>query len=166
MVENEVVLGLGSNLGNREKNIKLAVEEIKKRFQTEVKSSSIYETLPWGFETDNLFLNSCVVFTSSESPKSILEALKWIEIKLGRVKKSQKKEYFSRTIDIDILYVGDLVVNTEDLVIPHPLIYARSFVLTPLSEILPDFLDPVKKQKISTLKSLLNENNDVILYKG
>lgn len=165
MVINDVVLSLGSNLGNREENIDFAVQQLENYFNTEVSSSSIYETQPWGFETENLFLNSCVVFKTSESPETILKVLKEIEIEMGRVKKSQKNEYFSRVIDLDILYVGNQIINTSELVVPHPLLYERSFVLVPLLELLPNFIDPVKKQKISVLKSYLNDHKDVILYR-
>lgn len=165
MVINDVVLSLGSNLGNREENIDFAVQQLENYFNTEVSSSSIYETQPWGFETVSLFLNSCVVFKTSESPETILKVLKEIEIEMGRVKKSQKNKYFSRVIDLDILYVGNQIINTSELVVPHPLLYERSFVLVPLLELLPNFVDPVKKQKISVLKSYLNDHKDVILYR-
>lgn len=163
---NTVVLSLGSNLGDRKNNLELAIGSIEESFMVEGTTSSIYETVPWGFETDELFLNCCMAFESSETPQNILKELKVIEKQLGRVKKSQNNKYFSRLIDIDILYVGDLIVQTEDLVVPHPRLYDRSFVLTPLAELLPDFIDPVRKQRTRELLNTLNDEKEVILYEG
>ena len=160
----QVVLSLGSNIENRQKYLEDAIQEIEKAFDCEVKKSRFYETAPWGFESEVPFLNCCVCFYSSCNPIEVLIVTKKIENKLGRVKKSQINNYESRVIDVDILYVGDEVVKTPELTIPHPLLYARSFVLTPLVEILPGLIDPVKKQTILQLFEQCNDDNRVILY--
>src|SRR5690554_4927247 len=162
----KVILSLGSNLGNRKQFIEDAIDEIEKAFQIKVKKSSLYETLPWGFDAEGLFLNCCVCFYTFCDPNSLLFTLQSIEKKLGRVKKSQKNEYQSRVIDIDILYVGELIVRTDELTLPHPQLYDRSFVLTPLVEICPAFVDPVKKQNITAILETCNDKNSVILYEN
>jgi len=159
-----VILSLGSNIGNRKKFIEDAIIEIENIFQSEVRKSSFYETEPWGFDAEVSFLNCCISFFSSCNPKEILKATQKIEIELGRVKKSKNSNYQPRVIDIDILYVGQLKVNEEDLTIPHPLIYDRSFVLTPLVELYPHLIDPVKKASVSQLFEQCNDDNKVILY--
>src|SRR5690554_4018541 len=108
MKENRrVVLSLGSNIENRQGFLETAIKELESVFNSKISQSQIYETAPWGFESDVPFLNCCVSFYSSCNPKEVLLATKKIEKDLGRVKKSQINEYESRVIDIDILYVGD-----------------------------------------------------------
>lgn len=159
-----VVLSLGSNIGNRKKFIEDAIIEIENVFQSEIKKSSFYETEPWGFDAETPFLNCCISFFSSCNPKEILKTTQKIEIELGRVKKSKNSNYQPRVIDIDILYVGQLIVDEVNLTIPHPLIYDRSFVLIPLVELCPHLIDPVKKTSISQLFERCNDENKVILY--
>ncbi|HLW29543.1 MAG TPA: 2-amino-4-hydroxy-6-hydroxymethyldihydropteridine diphosphokinase [Brumimicrobium sp.] len=165
-VKKKVILSLGGNIENREGYINKAIMEVEKAFKTKVDKSGLYETASWGFEAEFPFLNVCISFYSSCNPKELLNITQNIEKNLGRVKKSQKGEYESRVIDIDILYIEELIINTEKLTVPHPLIYGRNFVLTPLLELCPDFVDPVKKTTIKQLHKSCNDKNKVILYKN
>lgn len=148
----KVFLGLGSNLGNREKNIK----EARKRLQEsgiarETKVSSIYETEPEGVKEQPFFLNGILEVETSLSPRNLLDALQALERQLGR-KKGQK--WGARIIDLDILLYGNLVMKEKDLEIPHPLLAERSFVLTPLAEIAPEIVHPILKKTISDLRDI------------
>lgn len=162
--ENRVVLSLGGNLGDRVAFLRDAIQLLEIEFNTSLIVSSFYETVPWGFESEDLFLNCCAYFSTSKSPQEVLQITKKVEKELGRVKKSQNNRYNSRVIDIDILYHGERIVQDENLRVPHPLLYDRSFVLVPLAEILPDFVDPVEQLSIIELKAFLNDIKDVVLY--
>lgn len=132
-----VYLGLGTNLGDKEANLKLAVEEIDKRVGKVTSLSAFYVTEPWGFSSENSFLNAACAVDTSLSPFEVLSMTQEIERDLGRVKKTVNGNYSDRPIDIDILLYDDLQVNTPELTIPHPLMNQREFVMKPLSEILP-----------------------------
>lgn len=132
-----VYLGLGTNLGDKEANLKLAVEEIDKRVGKVTSLSAFYVTEPWGFSSENSFLNAACAVETSLSPFEVLSMTQEIERDLGRVKKSVNANYSDRPIDIDILLYDDIQVNTPELTIPHPLMHQREFVMKPLSEILP-----------------------------
>lgn len=132
-----VYLGLGTNLGDKEANLKLAVEEIDKRVGKVTSLSAFYVTEPWGFSSENSFLNAACAVETSLSPFEVLSMTQEIERDLGRVKKTVNANYSDRPIDIDILLYDDIQVNTPELTIPHPLMHQREFVMKPLSEILP-----------------------------
>ena len=146
----EIVLGFGSNLGDRASLISEAYSMVEKSIGKLVKKSSIIETKPWGFDSEDLFLNSVACFLTNLSPIECLEEIHTIEKSLGRVRKNIKG-YQSRTIDIDILFYGKEVINESNLVVPHPLIAFRDFVLIPLKEIIPEYEHPVLKQKIKDI---------------
>jgi len=142
--EHRVFLGLGSNLGNREGYIRKAVALIEAYVGTVVRRSSLIETEPWGFESENRFLNGVILCKTALSPRELLKATQRIEKELGRKKKSKclkvnsskcRKTYSDRPIDIDILLYDDLTVDEPDLKIPHPLMHERDFVMIPLNEI-------------------------------
>ncbi|MDD5529419.1 MAG: 2-amino-4-hydroxy-6-hydroxymethyldihydropteridine diphosphokinase [bacterium] len=145
---NKVYLGIGSNLGDRLANIKTAISELTSFIEIE-KSSSIYDTSPWGYKKQPDFLN-CVVYGKTPlTPLELLEKLQSIEKLL---KKDQKKEKFGpRTIDMDILFYNDESLIFPNLVIPHPLLHLRKFVLVPMNELNPGFIHPVLKKTISAL---------------
>jgi len=151
MTEKLLVLQLGSNLGNRSGNLHKARLLIVESIGPLDSVSSIYETAPWGFDSNNRFLNQCITVKSVIDPCSILERIQLIETKLGRHGRSN--EYTDRLIDIDILFYGDMVFSHPDLQIPHSKIQDRRFSLVPLFEILPDFEHPSFRKKISTLLS-------------
>ena len=128
-------LGLGGNLGDRIKNLRSAIELIKKISGVKIlKISSFYETAAWGVENQPDFLNAAVKISSELEPLQLLDALQEIEIKLGRVR---LEHWGARTIDIDILLADDLKINSDRLKIPHPYLFERDFVLIPLAEIFP-----------------------------
>lgn len=160
-----LILSLGSNLGNRGMHIKVAIEMLKDAFQTTILSSSLYESEPWGFETDDWFLNCCVSLKTTIPPKEILEKTQEIERQIGRTSKSLLGVYESRVIDIDLIYYGNRVLETKELTLPHPLLYERSFVLVPLAELHPNFIDPLKNTEVNILKEALNEDKKTLLYK-
>ncbi|MBP3285909.1 MAG: 2-amino-4-hydroxy-6-hydroxymethyldihydropteridine diphosphokinase [Prevotella sp.] len=139
-----VYLGLGSNLGDREENIKRAIALIHERVGEVVRQSSLIETDPWGFESDHPFLNGVILCETVCTPRQVLKATQKIERELGRKKKTTLLSHLSpltsllysdRPIDIDILLYDDLTVNEPDLKIPHPLMHERDFVMIPLNEI-------------------------------
>ena len=137
-----VYLSLGSNLGNRRQLLLDAIEKINKKVGNVVRQSSFYETKPWGFESENLFLNAAVKVTTKLSPTELQEVTQQIEREMGRRKKTTLNSqlltpnYSDRPIDIDILLYDDLHVDLPELKIPHPLMQERDFVLVPLREII------------------------------
>jgi 2-amino-4-hydroxy-6-hydroxymethyldihydropteridine diphosphokinase len=134
----QVYLGLGTNLGDKEANLKAALEEIAKRVGEITSQSAFYASEPWGFESDNSFLNAVCGVCTDLSPEETLRTTQEIERTLGRLKKSVNGVYSDRIIDIDILLFDDLRINTPELTIPHPLMWERDFVKIPLKEIAPD----------------------------
>ncbi|HEX2975522.1 MAG TPA: 2-amino-4-hydroxy-6-hydroxymethyldihydropteridine diphosphokinase [Bacteroidales bacterium] len=157
----KIYLGLGSNLDDREANLTEAVDRIGTIVGNVIRTSSIYETEPWGFTTDEQFLNMVVEAETDLNPADLHEQTKKIETRLGRIKDKEEEEYTSRIIDIDILFYEDVIVNDVDLRIPHPLIEERNFVLVPLNEIAPDFVHPVLKKKISELLQASSDTGEV-----
>ena len=131
----EVYLGLGSNLGDKERNIRVAIEKINELVGDVVRQSALYVTEPWGFTSDNRFVNAVVCCMSHLSPRELLRATQQIERDMGRRVKSVNRHYHDRLIDIDILLYDDLSIDEPDLVIPHPLMQQRDFVMRPLEEI-------------------------------
>ena len=129
-------MSLGANLGDRETNIKLAIKQISEQIGPVVRQSALLETAPWGFNSTNTFINAAVCSQTSLSPREVLKATQDIERALGRTQKSTDGQYHDRPIDIDILLYDDLHVNEPDLVIPHPHMNERQFVLQPLNEII------------------------------
>ncbi|MBO7116947.1 MAG: 2-amino-4-hydroxy-6-hydroxymethyldihydropteridine diphosphokinase [Prevotella sp.] len=141
MTNHQVYLGLGSNLGDREENIRKAISLIDERVGKVLRQSSLIETEPWGFESSNRFLNAVILCEATLTPRQVLKATQKIERELGRKKKliangqQPRANYKDRPIDIDILLYDDLTVDEPDLKIPHPLMHERDFVMIPLNEI-------------------------------
>ena len=142
----EVYLGLGSNLGDREQTIRQAVEMIGERVGRVLRRSSLIETEPWGFESENRFLNGVILCETVLSPQEVLKETQKIERELGKRRKHatvrptsnfklQTSNFKDRPIDIDILLYDDLTVDEPHLKIPHPLMHERDFVMKPLAEI-------------------------------
>lgn len=136
----QVYLGLGSNIGDRRQCIADAIRLISERVGTVLRQSSLIETEPWGFNSENRFLNGVILCETSLTPRQVLKATQKIERALGRRQKSvgadtDVPDYHDRPIDIDILLYDDLSVDEPDLKIPHPLMYERDFVMIPLNEI-------------------------------
>ena len=132
----KVYLSLGTNLGNRKRNIREAIDKIGEQIGVVERQSALYETKPWGYSSPNDFINFCVLVLTAMAPRQVLEATQRIEQEMGRTLKSVNGEYHDRIIDIDILMIDDLVIDEPDFKIPHPLMEERDFVMKPLKEIL------------------------------
>lgn len=130
-----VYLGLGSNIGNRKRLIRTAIDMIGRKVGHVIKQSKLYETEPWGFYSPNKFINACICCETKLTPRGLLAATQDIEQALGRTGKSLGGKYHDRVIDIDILLYDDIHVDEPDLKIPHPLMHERDFVMNPLAEI-------------------------------
>ena len=131
-----VYLGLGTNLGDKQKNLNDAIRMLGNQVGEVEKVSSVIETEPEGFKSDNLFLNAVVKVRTALSPFELLDITQDVEKSLGRKEKSSNGIYHDRVIDIDILLYDDINISTPRLVIPHPRMAQREFVMTPLAEIL------------------------------
>ena len=142
-VKHKVFLGLGSNLGDRQANIQRAIDLISERVGEVIRRSSLIETEPWGFESENKFLNGVILCETTLTPRQVLRKTQKIERDMGRKKKTVNCQlstvncqlYSDCPIDIDILLYDDLTVDEPDLKIPHPLMLERDFVMIPLKEI-------------------------------
>ena len=131
-----VYLALGANLGDRHQILDQAIGLIEQHIGHVCSRSSYIETEPWGFNSDNKFLNACIAVDTLRSPQELLEATQSIERQLGRTSKSMSGQYHDRPIDIDILLYDRLSIQIPGLTVPHPLMFERDFVMRPLSEIL------------------------------
>ena len=150
----KIYLSIGSNKGNRYSQIKEALKLIREDLGEIISISKIYETKSWGFESEN-FLNLCIAIKSELSPDKLLFSINSIEEKIGR--KRDLKKVNAREIDIDIIFYSNKIVNQEELIIPHPRLELRNFVLVPLSEIASDFVHPIL---LKSVKELLECSND------
>lgn len=155
-----VYLALGTNLGDRPANLSAAIETLPLEIKV-IAKSKIYETPPWGYENQPAFLNMAVKCETNLEPESLLKCLKQLEVQLGR---EQSFHWGPRLIDIDILFYDDLILESESLIIPHPRLRERAFVLVPLADIAPGFVHPVLKE---TIKELLAgvDTDDIHSYK-
>ena len=154
-----VFLGLGSNMGDREHNLQTALQALSQKIEL-VKVSSLYDTAPVGNTLQERFLNMACAAATALPPIALLAFIKQIEQKLGRLPGPVNSP---RPIDIDILFYGDLIINTPGLVIPHTRLTERAFVLAPLNEIAPRFIHPVTKQTVSLLyKTLKIDPGDAV----
>ena len=146
-----VYLGLGTNLGNKAANLHAAVHLISGKIGRVISLSSFYATAPWGFESENSFLNAAICVETSLSPLEVLHATQAIERTLGRTQKSADGIYHDRIIDIDLLLYNKEIIKTAELTLPHPLMLQRDFVMKPLVEIAPDVVHPVAGKKLREL---------------
>lgn len=131
----EIYLGLGSNLGDKCLHLRTAINEIEKRIGHVECQSAFVETEPWGFDSDNTFVNAVVRVDTALSPLDLLKETQTIEREMGRTHKTVDGKYSDRIIDIDILLYGDAEINLPELVVPHPRMYERDFVMKPLEEV-------------------------------
>lgn len=155
-----VYLSFGSNMGDRERQINDALSLLNGLPETKVtKISRLYETAPVGGVEQDDFLNGIVAIETNLSPLELLDGIQAIELKLNRVRKIH---WGPRTIDLDIVLFGDLVIDSERLKVPHPFMHERSFVLIPLNEIAPQAIHPVLNKKISDIVTM---DPDVRIYK-
>jgi len=141
---------LGGNIGNREELLSEAIRKMTFQLGECIETSSLYETEPWGFTHEQNFLNQVAVFESRLSALDILDRTQAIEKELGRIRKTT--QYCERTIDIDILFYGNELIEEERLTVPHPRIQERLFALCPLEELIPNYLHPKLQKSIKVLK--------------
>jgi len=158
---NKVFLGLGSNLGNREENLLMAQKLIEEKVGKVRSKSSIYETAAWGITEQNAFLNQVLEIETVFSPSAVLHLLLKIEKDMGRIREIKWGE---RSIDIDVLYFNNVILSTENLVVPHPFIPERKFVLVPLCEIAPVFIHPKLKQSNLELLEKCQDSGEIIVF--
>ncbi|HZW98188.1 MAG TPA: 2-amino-4-hydroxy-6-hydroxymethyldihydropteridine diphosphokinase [Bacillota bacterium] len=149
---NSVFLGIGTNLGDKKKNIELAFDKIEEQIGNITSISALYLSKPQGFDSENLFVNCAIHIQTPLKPTEVLSETQSIEKDMGRKDKSEDIGYADRIIDIDILFYNNLIINNSStLIIPHPHIQERDFVLKPLSEIAPDLIHPVFNKSIEEL---------------
>ncbi|MQF48523.1 2-amino-4-hydroxy-6-hydroxymethyldihydropteridine diphosphokinase [SAR202 cluster bacterium AC-647-N09_OGT_505m] len=152
-------LGLGSNLGDRGFNLRMAISLLCQR-ESLIAISLVYETDPWGYTSQPPFLNLVCALETSLSPQGLLELAQEVERKLGRV---HTFRYGPRTIDVDILLYGNEVIQTQDLQIPHPMMSQRAFVLVPLAEFAPDLVHPSLDKSIGELLVEVTGSETVVM---
>ena len=154
-----VFLSLGTNLGDRVENLRAALQALLPVVNIQ-STSPVFETPPWGFTEQPAFLNMVIMGKTEVDPLTLLGRLKSIEVDLGRLPSFR---FGPRLIDLDILFYGDHLINEEHLVVPHPRLHERAFVLVPLNDLVPDLVHPLLKQTIhSLLAGLPQSERDAI----
>lgn len=156
----KVYLGIGGNIGNKQNNFDKVYQIIENEVGKILTASSIYESPPWGFQAADPFWNSVICINTILEDEELLWKIHEIEDRFGRIR--GKDQYSSRQMDIDILYFNDKYIETKTLIIPHPRIHQRKFVLVPLNEIAPDFKHPLLRQ---TSTEMLGNCKDESLIK-
>lgn len=170
MKKNILFLSMGSNLGDRIGFLNRGMEAVSRQIGIVTQTSPVYQTDPWGFTDNSPFLNVVAEVETTLDPAQVLPVILMIERSLGRDRKSPEdrgkgeKIYRSRTIDIDILFYNDLVVDSPGLVIPHPMIPLRRFVLVPMDAICPDLVHPVLRKTVRQLLQECPDHSGVIEY--
>jgi 2-amino-4-hydroxy-6-hydroxymethyldihydropteridine diphosphokinase len=150
----EAYVALGSNLGDREANIKKALNFLNEKMRI-IQVSALYETRPMYVENQGLFLNGVIKVETDLEPQALLRLFKEVEQKMGRVCVERNGP---RIIDVDLLFYGTQIITENNLVVPHPKIEERDFVLVPLAEIAPNLIHPIHKKRVSELLSELKYN--------
>ena len=159
-----VFLSLGSNLGDRISHIQQAVSSLSMLENVQIiKTSSFYETEPWGNKNQNWFVNACVALDTTLTPLDLLKECQRIEMQLGRMRINEEK-WGQRAIDIDILMYDNEIISDNALTVPHPYFHLRAFVLVPMLEVKSDLVHPVFNKTISELYDELADPEDVFLY--
>lgn len=156
---NKAYISLGSNEGQRLKNIQEAVVQIQKKIGTLTDLSSLYRTPSWGFDGPE-FLNTCIEVQTPLNPGNVLDQLLKIELKLGRVR-TEQPGYISRNIDLDLLFYEDLIIEREELTLPHPRLELRNFILIPMCEMAPSFVHPRLEKSMEELSNTCKDNSEL-----
>ena len=158
MASESVFILLGSNLGERQLLVNQACGMIEERCGKIMAKSRLYESEPWGFQSEHWFLNMVVEISTSLSPDELMDTLLAIEKELGRDRSTPHEGYVSRPMDLDILYWNDgLIADNQHVIVPHPRLHQRRFTLLPLCDIAPDYVHPILKK---TNRQLLEECSD------
>ena len=154
-----VAVNIGSNLGDRMRNLRFAVSRITD-FAGDVRTSNIYETESWGYASSNPFFNICVTFESDLAPEEIYARCHEIELAAGcETHRDATGNYIDRLLDIDIILIGDEVINTEMLTIPHPRYAQRGFVVLPLAELLPKWCNPQTGETVAVTAAKIDRQS-------
>lgn len=148
--QGDIFIGLGSNIEPRQDYINRAIAAVSEKHEV-IRVAACIETEPYGFEAETKFLNTVIEIFTEFTPRELMLHLQEIEKSLGRQTKSRNREYASRTVDLDLLYFGREILISPDLVIPHPELHKRLFVLEPLNQIASNFKDPVKMKTVGEL---------------
>ncbi len=160
MTRAKVFLLLGSNIGNKKKQLEEAMQLIRKQCGPIKRSSSFYETEPWKVEGQDNYYNIAVEIETTQTPDSLLKQIKSIEKEMGRV---SRDKWAPREIDIDILFFGRKVIKQKELQIPHPHMHERNFAILPMMEIAPDFTHPTLNSSMEELYEKSTDNCEVVL---
>lgn len=168
MVENKlmalVYLSLGSNKGDRVGYIQQATSILDGMDDISlVRTSAFYESEPWGTDTKNWFVNAMIEINTTQTPQQLLQTIQSVEKRLGR-NRELEGHYGDRTLDIDIMFYDDEIINEENLIIPHKYFHQRAFTIVPMLELAPDFIHPTLKKTIMQLHDELENPEMVFLY--
>ncbi len=155
------ILHLGTNEGAKATNLELAEMMISSRIGSIERSSKLYTTAPWGNTDQDDFLNIAMICQTNLSAEDILSEIHIIESKLGRIR---NEKWGSRIIDIDIIFYDEAIIKNPDLIIPHPHLTNRNFVLTPLMDICPEYMHPELQKTVSELYTLCTDKSEVNQY--
>ncbi|KAA9035888.1 2-amino-4-hydroxy-6-hydroxymethyldihydropteridine diphosphokinase [Ginsengibacter hankyongi] len=156
----KVFIALGGNVGRVSEKFEMAIEKIREMIGPVIKESSLYKTEPWGNKNQDDFLNSVICVETNLTSDEVLKNILAIEKAMGR-NRNKDNQFAPRTIDIDILFYGNKIINTDHLIIPHPRLHLRNFVLTPLMEIAPGLIHPILNKTIEEISGL-NTDSSVV----
>jgi 2-amino-4-hydroxy-6-hydroxymethyldihydropteridine diphosphokinase len=156
-----VIISTGSNQGEREQHLQSAIEALEAHGFALLKASAVYETAAWGMEAQPAFLNQVLCVETVHKPSHCMELMLAIERAMGR---QRQQKWGPRIIDLDILFYDHDVINESDLMVPHPYLHKRRFILQPLHEIMPDYIHPVLKLSVSEMLENCEDVLPVTLY--
>jgi len=163
-MKNLVYLLLGGNQGNVKESFAQTLALIEEHVGNVVDGSPVYKTEPWGFQSDSPFLNQVIMVKTNLEPDQLLKMIFMIEEKMGRKRNYSEGKYTSRPIDIDILFYNDLVIESEELIVPHPRLHKRNFTLIPLNDLSPDFCHPLLKKTVAELVLSCDDTLTVVRF--